>query len=153
MFVACLLWQHLVPVSCTSSWEPQLGQEWFHAFVNFLVIHSFWWLHSFFLFHPIANFIWNSVKIDNSNCNVFWVVRKPCYLDCCFHFEIYPNVSTITHLPTKNALWLQIQVILALGAYRDVNGLNTDGYYWYRICFHIFVRIRSRIQIVLVFAR
>ena len=30
---------------------------------------------------------------------------------------------------------------------KDVNGSDTDGYYRYRICFHIFVRIR----IVLVF--
>jgi len=36
---------------------------------------------------------------------------------------------------------------------RDVNGSNTDGYNWYRIYFHIFVRIRSWILIVLVLVR
>jgi hypothetical protein len=31
---------------------------------------------------------------------------------------------------------------------RDENGSDTDGYHWYRICFHIYVRIRIRIRIV-----
>ena len=31
---------------------------------------------------------------------------------------------------------------------RDENGSNTDGYHRYYICFHISVRIRTRIRIV-----
>jgi hypothetical protein len=31
---------------------------------------------------------------------------------------------------------------------RDENGSDTDGYHWYRICFHIYVRIQIRIRIV-----
>jgi hypothetical protein len=31
---------------------------------------------------------------------------------------------------------------------RDENGSDTDGYHSYRICFHIYVRIRIRIRIV-----
>ena len=58
----------------------------------------------------------SSVKMANSNSNVFWVLKNLCYLDLSVAsvFRYYPNVS-ISVLTAKVALCLQLQIVLASG--------------------------------------
>jgi hypothetical protein len=54
----------------------------------------------------------------------------------------------LSTLPYLSILILLCPLPLPLPTARDENGLDTDGYHWYYICFHIYIWIRIQIRIV-----
>jgi hypothetical protein len=48
----------------------------------------------------------------------------------------------------RSQLYRSVGAAAQFALSRDENGSDTDGYHWYRICFHIYIRIRIRIRIV-----
>jgi hypothetical protein len=65
---------------------------------------------------------------------------------------IFPVISLFLITNTLKQLITPVfdgsSIITTIHIPGDENGLDTDGYHWYRICFHIYIRIRIRIRIV-----